>query len=120
MKELTKAEEQVMQVLWELEKGFVKEIIPKLPSPKPAYNTVSTIVRILEQKGFVKHESFGRSHRYFPIVDKDDYTEFATDRLMKGYFDNSVKSMISFFVNEKKMSIEELDEVLETLKNQKK
>lgn len=119
-KELTKAEEQVMQVLWELEKAFVKEVIEQLPSPKPAYNTVSTIVRILEQKGFVKHESFGRSHRYFPVVKKDEYTEFATDRLMKGYFDNSVESMLSFFVNEKKMSIEELDEVLKTLKDQKK
>ena len=72
MKELTKAEEQIMQILWDLKKGFVKDILERLPDPKPAYNTVSTIVRILQEKGFVGHETFGKSHCYFPMLDKED------------------------------------------------
>ena len=75
MKELTRAEEQIMQVLWDLGKGFVKDIIDKLPEPRPAYNTVSTIVRILQDKGFVGHETFGKSHCYYPLVAKDTYTK---------------------------------------------
>ena len=74
MKELTKAEEQIMQILWDLEKGFVKDIVERFPEPKPAYNTVSTIVRILEQKGFVDHTAYGKTHEYFPLVGKSDYT----------------------------------------------
>lgn len=120
LKELTKAEEQVMQILWDLNKAFVKDIIDQLPNPKPAYNTVSTIIRILEQKGFVDHESFGRSHRYYPIIDKETYTNFATERLMKGYFGNSVGNMLNFFVKEDKLSLDELDELLETLKKNQK
>lgn len=114
-RELTKAEEQVMQVLWQLEKAFVKEVIVHLPDPKPAYNTVSTIVRILEKKGFVGYEAFGKSHRYFPLISKADYAATATDKLMKGYFGDSVKKMLSFFVNEKKISLNELDEMLKQL-----
>lgn len=74
MRELTRAEEQVMQILWDLDKAFVKEIVEKFADPKPAYNTVSTIIRILQEKGFVDHETFGKSHRYFPLVDKETYT----------------------------------------------
>ena len=120
IKELTKAEEQIMQVLWDLGKGFVKDLLDELPEPKPAYNTVSTIVRILETKGFVDHEAFGKSHRYFPVVTKEEYKNFATEKLLSGYFENSVENMFSFFVKEKKLDLKEADEILkliERLKN---
>src|SRR6476661_2411590 len=93
IKELTKAEEQIMQILWDLEKGFVKDVVDQLPEPKPAYNTVSTIIRILETKGFIDHEAFGKSHRYFPLVSKEEYKSYATEKLMNGYFENYVESM---------------------------
>ncbi|HEY0897063.1 MAG TPA: BlaI/MecI/CopY family transcriptional regulator, partial [Sphingobacteriaceae bacterium] len=86
IKELTKAEEQIMQVLWDLGSGFVKDVIDRLPDPKPAYNTVSTIVRILETKGFVDHEAFGKSHRYRPVISREQYKSFATEKLLSGYF----------------------------------
>ena len=120
IKELTKAEEQIMQVLWDLEKGFVKDVVDQLPEPKPAYNTVSTIIRILETKGFVDHEAFGKSHRYFALVSKEEYKSYATGKLLNNYFGNSVESMFSFFVKEKKIDLEEADEILkliEKLKN---
>jgi len=123
MKELTKAEEQVMQILWTKEKCFVKEILEDMPEPKPAYNTVSTIVRILENKGFVHHEVFGKSHRYYPLVTKADYRSFTAEQLMKGYFDASPSSMLSFFIKEKSLDAKDLDEMLkmiEEAKNQKK
>ena len=81
-KELTKAEEQVMQILWQLEKAFVKEIIEQMPDPKPAYNTVSTIVRILEKKGFVSYEAFGKTHRYYPLMSKREYTRLFMKNFM--------------------------------------
>ena len=120
IKELTKAEEQIMQVLWDLEKGFVKNVIRQLPEPKPAYNTVSTIIRILETKGFIDHEAFGKSHRYFPVISKVEYKSFATEKLLNGYFSNSVENMFSFFVKEKKLNLKEADEIIkliEKLKN---
>jgi BlaI family penicillinase repressor len=86
IKELTRAEEQIMHVLWQLEKAYVKDVIDLLPEPKPAYNTVSTIIRILETKGFVGHTAFGKSHQYHPIVSKDQYQDFASDKLLSGYF----------------------------------
>jgi predicted transcriptional regulator len=119
LKELTKAEEQIMQVLWTLEKAFVKEVIDELPEPKPAYNTVSTIIRILETKGFVEHEAFGKSHRYFPVISKEQYKSFATDKLLNGYFGNSVESMFSFFVKKEKIDLKEADEILKMIKNLK-
>ena len=120
IKELTKAEEQIMQVLWDLEKGFVKDVVDQLPEPKPAYNTVSTIIRILETKGFIGHKAFGKSHRYFPLISIEEYKSFATEKLLSGYFDNSVENMFSFFVKEKKLDLKEADEILkliEKLKN---
>src|SRR3954465_2811119 len=98
IKELTRAEEQLMQILWQIKKGFVKDVMAYLPEPKPAYNTVSTFIRILEAKGFVCYTVKGKSHEYYPIVIKEQYKNFATDKLMSGYFDNSVKRMLSFFV----------------------
>lgn len=120
IKELTKAEEQVMQVLWELEKAFVKEIIDQLPDPKPAYNTISTIIRILETKGFVDHEAFGKSHRYFPLIGREEYKSYATEKLLNSYFGNSVENMFSFFVKKEKIDLKEADEIMkliEKLKN---
>jgi predicted transcriptional regulator len=120
IKELTKAEEQIMQTLWELEKAFVKDVVDLLPEPKPAYNTVSTIIRILESKGFIDHEAFGKSHRYFPLISIEEYKSFATEKLLSGYFENSVENMFSFFVKEKKLNLKEADEILkliEKLKN---
>ncbi len=115
IKELTRAEEQIMQVLWDLKKGFVKEVIEQLPEPKPAYNTVSTIIRILESKGFVGHTAFGKSHQYHPIISKEEYKSFATDKLMNGYFENSVESMFSFFVKKEKLDLAEADEILKLI-----
>ncbi|MCW0483542.1 BlaI/MecI/CopY family transcriptional regulator [Gaoshiqia sediminis] len=109
MKELTKAEEQVMQLLWKLEKAFVKDLIEQMPEPKPAYNTVSTIVRILEKKGFVGYEAFGKTHRYFPLISKKEYTRRYMKNFMKGYFSNSFKEMVSFFAREDNMSMADLE-----------
>lgn len=112
IRELTKAEEEVMQQLWQLEVAFVKDIIENLPEPKPAYNTVSTIIRILEQKGFVGHRAYGKTHEYFPTISKEEYRRFVTDKLMKGYFENSVGEMLSFFVKEQQVDLKEADELL--------
>ena len=111
MKRLTKAEEQIMQILWDINQGFVKDIIENLPDPKPAYNTVSTIVRILEKKGFVSHNAFGNSHEYYPTISKENYTEAYLNSIIKDYFSNSFKEMVSFFTRDKDMSIEELEEI---------
>ncbi len=113
--DLTRAEEQIMQLLWELESAFVKEVIECIPEPKPAYNTVSTIIRILEVKGFVAHEAFGKSHKYFPIISKEEYKRHATEKLMGGYFENSVESMFSFFVKEEKLDLSDVDEILKMI-----
>lgn len=112
MKELTKAEEQIMQVLWELNRAFVKEIIDQIPAPKPAYNTVSTIVRILQDKGFVDHETYGKSHRYYPLIDKDTYTKKFLKNFIGNYFENSFSRMVSFFAKEEKIDLKELEEIL--------
>lgn len=119
LKELTKAEEQIMQELWEMEGGFVKDIIDRLPEPKPAYNTVSTIVRILETKGFVDHQSFGKSHRYFPIISKEEYKKIVTGKLLHNYFDNSPSSMLSFFLEEKKLDLDDLNQILDIINKNK-
>ncbi|APU95911.1 MULTISPECIES: BlaI/MecI/CopY family transcriptional regulator [Sphingobacterium] len=118
-KELTKAEEQIMQELWEMGRGFVKEIIDRLSEPKPAYNTVSTIVRILETKGFVTHESFGKSHQYLPKISKEEYKKGITGKLLTNYFDNSPKSMLSYFLEENRLDIKELDDILSIIERNK-
>lgn len=115
MNELTKAEEEIMQQLWELERAYVKEIIERLPDPKPAYTTVSTIVRILETKGFIDHKAFGKTHQYFPIVSKEEYRKFVTEKLMNGYFGNSVGEMVSFFVKEQQINLGEADDILKMI-----
>lgn len=120
MKELTKAEEQIMQILWKLGKGFVKEILEEMGDPKPAYNTVSTIVRILENKGFIAHEEFGKSHRYYPLITKKDYSKFRMNDMLENYFGDSAKQVVSFFTSNQKINLKEADEIikmLEELKN---
>ena len=119
LKELTKAEDQVMQILWNLQKGFVKDIIEEMPNPKPAYNTVSTIVRILESKGFVDHKAYGKTHEYFPVITKERYTKFYLNNLIKGYFNGSFNNLVSFFAKENKMDIHDLEKLLDEIKNQK-
>ena len=111
MKELTKAEEQIMQILWDLEKGFVNDILDKFPLPKPAYNTVSTIVRILQKKGFIDHKAYGKTHEYFPLISKKEYTKSYFKGFMNNYFENSYQALASFFTQENKLSIEELEEI---------
>ncbi|GJM30019.1 MAG: transcriptional regulator [Cyclobacteriaceae bacterium] len=113
MKEFTKAEEQVMQVLWKLPQGgFVRDILEHLPTPKPAYNTVSTIVRILEKKKFVGHRAYGKTHQYYPLISKSEYSSFSLKKLLGGYFGGSFKELVSFFAKEHDMDIAELEELI--------
>ncbi|MCH6201279.1 BlaI/MecI/CopY family transcriptional regulator [Aquiflexum sp. LQ15W] len=117
MRELTRAEEQIMQILWDIEKGFVKDILEKMSEPKPAYNTVSTIVRILERKGFVNHKAYGKSHEYFPIVSKDEYRSFSIKNLLNGYFSGSFAKLISFHAKDKNLDSKDLDKAMEEVKS---
>lgn len=119
MKELTKAEEELMQVLWKLESAFVKEVIEELPEPKPAYNTVSTIIRILQQKGFVGHEAHGKSHKYHPLVSKEAYTKTFMKGFVIKYFSGSYQQMVSFFTEENNLSLNELEQLIDELKKKK-
>lgn len=111
IKELTKAEEEVMQYLWKLEKAFVKDLLALMPEPKPAYNTVSTIIRILEKKGFVGYTIFGNTHQYFPKISKDEYSAAFMKSFLKNYFGNSYQRLVSFFAKEDNISIAELEEL---------
>ena len=120
MKELTKAEDQIMQILWKLEKGFVKDIIDYFPQPKPAYNTVSTIVRILEKKGFIGYKAYGKTHEYFALIPKEKYTRFYLNNMMKGYFNGSVQNLVSFFAKENKMDVQDIDLLMKQLQELKK
>ena len=115
MKELTRAEEQIMQVLWKLGKGFVKDIIDELPEPKPAYNTVSTIIRILERKEIVSHRAFGNTHEYFPLVTKDEYKKKFFKSFLTRYFGDSFPDMVSFFAGGRDLSLRELEEIRKRL-----
>lgn len=117
MKELTKAEEEVMQVLWKLEKAFVKEILAEFKDPKPAYNTISTIIRILEKKEFVSYQAFGKTHQYFPLVSKESYKAQISKNLISNYFGGSIESLVSFFAKKEEISIDQLDEILKELKS---
>ncbi len=118
-KPLTKAEEQIMQALWKIGKGFTKNIIAALPAPKPHYNTASTLLRILTEKGFVKTEYTGKTNLYIPMIAKDAYSKASMKQLLKGYFDGSFSSMLSFFAKEKDISLKELEEVIRNIKSSK-
>lgn len=117
MKELTKAEEQVMQILWKIEKGFVKDVLAKMDEPKPAYNTVSTIIRILEKKGFVGYKAYGKTHEYFPLIDKTTYSNFYLKNFIGGYFEGSFQRLVSFFAKENDLDIKEFQQLLDHVKD---
>lgn len=119
MQKLARREEQIMQALWHLEKAFVKDIIAELPDPKPHYNSVATMVRILEEKGFMDHESFGNSFRYFPLVSKEDYQRHTLGDIVKQYFNNSYPSMLAFFAKEEKISKTDMEEILHLIQSKK-
>ena len=110
--QLTRAEEQVMQILWDLGEGLVKDIRDRFDEPRPARNTVSTVVRILEKKGFVDHKSYGNVYLYFPVVSREDYSRHQLFGLLEGYFDNSFPAMASFFAREKDLTVAEMEELI--------
>ncbi len=120
MKQLTRAEEEVMQYLWSLTSGSVKDIIALFPEPKPAYNTVSTIIRILESKEFVFHEQKGKGYIYFPNVSKEQYSSQSAKKLVEGYFQGSFKSMVSYFTKNNNISTSDLEAILKEVNSKKK
>ncbi len=119
MVKLAKREEQIMQVYWELGKAFIKEVIPHLPDPKPHYNSVATMVKILEEKGFLNHETIGNVYRYFPVISREDYQKHDMKDIVKKYFDNSYPRMLAFFAKEQNLTEDELKEILHMIKTKK-
>lgn len=115
MQKLTNKEEEIMHILWKLEKAFVKDVLSEIKEEKPHYNTLSTIIRNLEEKGYVGHTAYGNTHQYFPVVTKEDYRKGFMSNAIENYFNNSYKSMISFFAKEEKISAEELREILDMI-----
>ncbi len=103
-----------------MEKAFVKEVVTQLPKPKPHYNTVSTVIRKMEEKGFIKHEAFGNTHRYYPEISKEDYRKKYLSNTIHNYFENSYKNAVSFFANEEKISVEELREIIRIIESKEK
>ena len=120
MTSLTKAEEQIMQILWDEKEGFVKDLLKRFPEPRPAYNTVSTIIRIMEKKGFVDHKSFGKSHQYYPLVSREQYRSERFSHLMKDYFNNSMQQVLSHFGRSGSMNMKEADEIIKMMEDIKK
>ena len=118
--ELTRAELELMQVIWKKEKVLVHDILDDLPEPKPAYNTVSTLVRVLEKKGFVGHKAYGKTYEYYPLVSKEDYTSRYMTGVLNNFFDGSLSRLVSFFSSNKSISVEETDKILEMLKHDRK
>lgn len=114
---LTKAEEQVMQILWKLKKGFLKDLLEEFPEPKPHTNTVSTILKVLKDKNFVDYEVHGRQHEYFPLIMQEQYSGKSMKSLVKRYFSGSYKNAVSFLVEKKELSVEDLEALLNELKN---
>jgi predicted transcriptional regulator len=119
-RELTKAEEQIMQAIWQVDKGFAKDILEVLPEPKPAYNTVLTVIHVLVNKGFVKFNTYGKSNEYYPTISKNEYSMGQLQSLKKRYFNNSSKQMLSFFLKENKLEINDVDEILKMIKDDNK
>ena len=120
MVKLAKREEQIMQVYWDLGKAFIRDIIPLLPDPKPHYNSVATMVKILEDKGFLNHEVVGNIYSYFPVMSREDYQKHALKDVVSDYFGNSYPRMLAFFAKEQNLSEAELAEILHIIKNEKK
>ena len=120
MTTLTKAEERIMQILWDLERGFIKDIQEQFPEPQPPYNTISTIVRVLVKKEIVSYKSYGGSYQYFPLISKEEYRSEQLGRLMNNYFGNSLKEVVNFFSEKKDLNVQELDEAMKMLEELKK
>lgn len=121
MEELTKTEERIMQVLWRLKKAFVKDIIDAMPDkPKPPYNTISSVVRLLEKKGYVGYKAYGKTYEYFPLISKAEYRKASFTKFFSGYFDNSAESLFSFMVKEEQLSDEDLNKIKEIINQNKK
>jgi len=118
MEKLTNKEEEIMQALWQLEKGFVKEIVELLPN-NPHYNTISTTIRKMENKGFVKHLAFGKTHQYYSTISKEEYRKSFMNKTINNYFENSYKNVVSFFATEEKISVKELKEIIKLIENKK-
>ena len=117
--ELTRAELEIMQILWQIDKGFVNDILETMPTPKPAYNTVSTIIRILEKKGFVAHRAYGKSHEYYPIISRTEYTSSFMTSVVNNFFGGSIGNMVSFLSHDKGISVSEANEIIKMLKEEK-
>jgi len=111
METLTRKEEEIMQILWKIKEGFVKDIINEMQEPTPPYNTISSVVRILEKRGFLGFRSFGKSHMYFPIIEKKSYRKHAFKTMMKGYFEGSYKNVISYLIDDESLSEKEMEEI---------
>jgi BlaI family penicillinase repressor len=119
MEKLTNKEEEIMHILWKLEKGFVKDVMAEIKDEKPHYNTLSTIIRNLEDKGYVSHRAYGKTHEYYPIVSKESYRKTFISTAIDTYFNNSYKNMVSFFAKEEKISVDELKEIIDLIEKQK-
>lgn len=119
MTTLTKAEEKIMKILWGIKEGFIKDIIDQYPDPKPPYNSVSTIVRVLVQKEIVGFKAFGKSHQYHPLISKEEYSKGQLSRLVSDYYNNSLKQVVNFFSESKALDQQELDEVMKMLEDLK-
>jgi predicted transcriptional regulator len=119
MQKLTNKEEEIMQILWKLKKAFVKDVMSEITEEQPHYNTLSTIIRNLEEKGFVGHNAYGNTHQYFPIVKMEEYRKRFMNTAIDAYFNSSYKNLVSFFAEEEKISAEELREILAIIENKK-
>jgi BlaI family transcriptional regulator, penicillinase repressor len=119
MNRLTRKEEDAMMIIWKARKGFVKELIEIHPEPKPHYNTFSTIIRVLEEKGFVNHKAYGKNHEYFPVISKEEYRKTYMKEVVSDYFGSSYKSVVNFFVTEKKISAEDLKKIIQIIEKGK-
>ena len=116
---LTKAEEEIMQIIWEKERCLVRDIIEHLGNPEIPHSTVSSVVRILEKKGFVHHKAYGKTHEYFPLISKEEYAQFGIKSLLENYFEGSSKQLVSFLVQKNDLNLKELNELLKSLNNPK-
>ena len=116
---LTRAEEEIMRILWQLKKAFVKDMLAEMPEPKPAYNTVSTIIRILEKKEVVGYTAYGKTHEYFPLISEEEYKRHEMQQLMVNYFDNSLPNLVSFFVKDNDLKTKDLDEIMKLINDHK-
>jgi len=118
--ELTKAEAQIMQILWDIDKGFIKDILDGFDDPRPAYTTVATMFRILERKGFVKYKAYGNAYQYYPLISRSEYAKIHLDSLFKRYFKGSITELLLFFANNNKVKVKDIDEAIRVLKEIKK